>query len=100
MTLAPETGEVSWVSMELRRVLFLAEVDSHSSKFQDLSSGLEVVVLEVKSWRTLPAISGHTGSRTEPALGCSAAASWRLAPRNLNHFEIWTNTVTDLNATA
>jgi hypothetical protein len=26
MTLAPETGEVSWVCMGLRRVLFLAEV--------------------------------------------------------------------------
>jgi hypothetical protein len=26
MTLAPETGEVSWVRMGLRRVLLLAEV--------------------------------------------------------------------------
>jgi hypothetical protein len=31
-TLAPETGEVSWVSMGLRWVLFLAKVDSHPSK--------------------------------------------------------------------
>jgi hypothetical protein len=37
-TLAPETGEVSWVSMRLRWVLFLAEVDSHPLKYQDLSS--------------------------------------------------------------
>jgi hypothetical protein len=32
MTLAPETGEVSWNSMGLWRVSFLAEVHSHSSK--------------------------------------------------------------------
>jgi hypothetical protein len=31
-TLAPKTGEVSWDSMGLRRVLFLAEVNSHPSK--------------------------------------------------------------------
>jgi hypothetical protein len=35
-TLAPKTGEVSWVSMGLRRVLFLAEVNLHPSKSQDL----------------------------------------------------------------
>jgi hypothetical protein len=31
-TLAPETGEVSWVSMGLRRVLFLAKVNTLPSK--------------------------------------------------------------------
>jgi hypothetical protein len=84
MTLAPKTSEVSWVSMGLRRVLFLAEDDSHPSKSQDLLSGLEVVVLEAKSWRTLPAVSGRTGSRTESARGCSAATSRCLDPWKLN----------------
>jgi hypothetical protein len=99
-TLASETGEVSWVSMGLRRVIFLAKVILHPSKSQDLSSGWEVVVLEVKSWRTLPAILGRTGSRTELALGCSAAASRCLAPRNLNHFEVWSHAATGLNTAA
>jgi hypothetical protein len=81
-TLAPETGEVSWDSMGLRWVLFLAEVDSHPSKSQDLSSGWKVVDLEVKSWRILPAVSGRTGSK--PSRGCSTAVSQRLAPQNLN----------------
>jgi hypothetical protein len=75
MTLAPKTGEVSWVSMGLRRVLFLAKVSVRPSKSQDLLSGLEVVALEAKSRSTLPAVSGCTGSRTEPARGYSAAAS-------------------------
>jgi hypothetical protein len=83
-TLAPETGKVSWVSMGLRRVLFLAEVDLRLSKSQYLLSGLGVVYLEAKFRRTLPAISGRTSSRTEPARGCSAPASRRLATRNLN----------------
>jgi hypothetical protein len=86
-TLAPETGEVSWVSMGLRRVLFLAEVDSHPSKSQNLSSSSEVVAFEAKSRSTRPAVSGRTGSRTEPARGCFTAASQRLAPRNLNPLE-------------
>jgi hypothetical protein len=38
MTLAPKTGEVSWDSMGLRQVLFLAEVISHPSNSQGLSS--------------------------------------------------------------
>jgi hypothetical protein len=42
---SPETGKVSWVSMGLWRVLFLAEVDSYLSKSQDVSSGSEAVVL-------------------------------------------------------
>jgi hypothetical protein len=33
-TLAPETGEVSWDSMGLRRVLFIAKVYLHPSKSQ------------------------------------------------------------------
>jgi hypothetical protein len=70
--------------MGLWRVLFLAEVDSHPSKSQDLSSGWKVVDLEGKSWRILPAISGRTGSRTKPNRGYSAAISRRLAPWNLN----------------
>jgi hypothetical protein len=60
--LAPKTGEVSWVSMGLRWVLFLTEVDSHPSKSQDLSSGPKAAIPEVKSWRTLPAVSGRIGS--------------------------------------
>jgi hypothetical protein len=43
--------------MGLRRVLFLAKVDSRPFKSQDLSSGWIVVIPEVKSWRILPAIS-------------------------------------------
>jgi hypothetical protein len=74
--------------MELRWVLFLAEIDSHPSKSQDLSSASEVVVLEVKPGSALPIISGCAGSRTKPALGCSAVASQRLAPRNLSHFGV------------
>jgi hypothetical protein len=49
---------------------------------------------------TLLAISGRTGSRTELALGCFAAASRCLAPQNLNHFVVWTHDVTSLNAAA
>jgi hypothetical protein len=49
MTLAPETVEVSWVSMGLQRVLFLAEVSTFLSKSQDSLFGSEVVDLEVKS---------------------------------------------------
>jgi hypothetical protein len=82
-TLATETGEVSWVSMRLRRVLLLAEVDSRPSKSQDLSSGSEVVVLGVKSHGVSPTVSGRAGSRTEPAGGCLMATSWHPAPRAL-----------------
>jgi hypothetical protein len=82
-TLAPETGEVSWVSMGLRRVLFLAEVNSRPSKSHDPSSGSKVVGLEVESRGVSPAVSGHAGSRTELAGGCLMAASWCPAPRDL-----------------
>jgi hypothetical protein len=54
----------------------------------------------VKSWSTLLAVSGRAGSRIEPALGCSAAASRRLAPWNLNRFGVWTYVATSLNAAA
>jgi hypothetical protein len=47
-TLPLETGEVSWVSMGLRRVLFLTEVYQRPSKSQDSSSGSEIASLEVK----------------------------------------------------
>jgi hypothetical protein len=87
MTLAPKTGEVSWVSMGLRRVLFLAEVYSHLLKSQDPSSGSEIVAPMAKFRGVLPAVSGRAGSRIDPASGCSAAASRHLAPRNLNRFE-------------
>jgi hypothetical protein len=83
MTLAPKTGEVSWVSMGLWRVLFLAEVRPLPSKSQDSSLGLEVVDLEVKLHGVSPAVSGCAGSRTDPAGGCHAAARWCLAPRDL-----------------
>jgi hypothetical protein len=83
MTLAPETGEVSWVCMGLRRVLILAEVSSLLSKSQDSSSGLEVVGLEVKSRGVSPAVSGCTDSKNDPASGIHAAALWCLAPWDL-----------------
>jgi hypothetical protein len=73
MTLAPETGEVSWDSMGLWWVLFLAEVDSYSSESHDLSSGWKAVDLEVKSCRVRQAVSGCASSRTELAGSCSAA---------------------------
>jgi hypothetical protein len=85
-TLAPETGEVSWVSMGLRRVLFLAKVYSRPSKSQDSSSGSEIIGPEVKLRGVSSAVSGRAGSRIDPALGCSAAVSRRPAPRNLNRF--------------
>jgi hypothetical protein len=67
-------------SMGLRRVLFLAEVDSYPSKSQDLSSSLKVVDLEVNFRGVSPAVSGHAGSRTEPAGSWLMATSWRPAP--------------------
>jgi hypothetical protein len=88
MALAPETGEISWVSMGLRWVLFLAEVYSRPSKSQDPLSGSEVVALMAKSRGVSPAILGRAGSRTGLALGCSAAASRCPAPRNLNRFGV------------
>jgi hypothetical protein len=98
MTLAPETSRVSWVSMGLRWVLFLAKVYSHPSKSQDPLSGLEVAGLEVKLRGVSPAISGCAGSRAGPALGYSAAASQRPAPQNLNRFGLWTHAATGLSA--
>jgi hypothetical protein len=56
-TLAPETGKVSWVSMGLRRVLFLAEVDTRPSKSQDPPSVSEVIASESKPRRSV----GHLG---------------------------------------
>jgi hypothetical protein len=86
MTLAPKTGEVSWVSMGLRWVLFLAKVGMLPSKSQDSLPGSEVFDLEVKPHGVSSAVSGRAGSRIDLALGCSAAASRRPAPRNLNRF--------------
>jgi hypothetical protein len=83
MTLAPETGEVSWDSMGLQWVLFLAEVDSYPSESRGFSFGWKAIHLEVKSRGVLPAVSGHAGSETEPAGGCLMATSWRQAPRDL-----------------
>jgi hypothetical protein len=99
-TLAPETGEVSWVSMGLRRVPFLAEVSTLPSMSRDFSSGSEVADLEVKFCGASPTVSGRAGSRIDPALGCSAAASRFPAPWNLNHFGNWTHAATGLNAAA
>jgi hypothetical protein len=87
-TLAPKTSEVSWVSMGLRRVLFLAKVDSHPSKSQDPSSDSEIAGLEVEPHGASLAISGRAGSRAGPALGYFAVASRGPAPRNLNHFRV------------
>jgi hypothetical protein len=88
MTLAPETGEVSWVSMGLQWVLFLAEVYPRPSKSQDSLFGSEIIALMAKSRGVSPAVSGRVGSRIDPPLGCSAATSWLLASRNLNHFGV------------
>jgi hypothetical protein len=68
-TLAPETGEVSWVSMGLRRVLLLAEVLLFLSKSQDSPSGLEVAGFEARSRGIPPAVLRRTGSRLNPAGG-------------------------------
>jgi hypothetical protein len=82
-TLAPKTGEVSWVSMGLRQVIFLTEVYLRPSKSQDSSSSSEVVDLEVKLRGVSPAASGRAGSRIEPAGGCRADAYWCPAPWDL-----------------
>jgi hypothetical protein len=82
-TLAPETGEVSWVSMGLRWVLFLAKVYSCPLKSQDSLFGSEIVGLEVKLHGVSPASPGRAGSRTEPACGYHVAACWCPAPRDL-----------------
>jgi hypothetical protein len=82
-TLAPETGEVSWVGMGLRRVLFFAEINTRPSESQDSLSSLEIIGLEVKSRGASPAVSGRAGSKTDPASDCHAAASRYAAPRNL-----------------
>jgi hypothetical protein len=66
-TLAPETGEVSWVSMGLQRVLFLAEVSTFPMKSQDSLSGPEVVDLGVKFYGVSPTVSRRAGSGTDPA---------------------------------
>jgi hypothetical protein len=87
MTLAPKTGEVSWVSMGLRRVLFLAEVSTLLSKSQDSSPGSEVVGLEVRPRGALPAVSGCASFKTDLAGDCHAAASRYAVPRNLCRFE-------------
>jgi hypothetical protein len=86
MTLAPKTCEDSWVSMGLRRVLFLAKVSTFLSKSQDSSSGSEVVDLEVQFRGVSPTVSGRAGSRIDPADGRHAAVSWHPASRNLNRF--------------
>jgi hypothetical protein len=82
-TLAPKTGEVSWVSMGLRRVLFLAEVYPRPSKSYDSSSNLEIVDLGIKLRGVSPAFSEHAGSRTDPAGGRRMAARRCPAPRDL-----------------
>jgi hypothetical protein len=84
MSLAPETSEVSWVSMGLWRVPFLAEARTLLSKSQDSSSGSEVVDLEVKFRGVSPTVSGRAGSKIDPAGGRPAAANRHPAPRNLN----------------
>jgi hypothetical protein len=99
-TLAPETGKVSWVSMGLRRVLFLARVYPRPSKSQDSSSGSEIVGLEVKLRGASQAISGCAGSWTGPALGCSVATSRRPAHRNLNRFGVRAHAATGMSAAA
>jgi hypothetical protein len=83
MTLAPETGEVSWVCMGLRRVLILAKVITLPSKSQDSSFDLEVADLEVKSHGVSPAVSGCTDSKTDPAGGYCVVARWCPAPWDL-----------------
>jgi hypothetical protein len=86
MTLASETGKVSWVCMGLRRVLILAEVSSLPSKSQDSLFGLKVVVHGAKPHGALPAVSGRAGSKTDPAGGRRAVASRYGARWNLCRF--------------
>jgi hypothetical protein len=74
--------------MGLWWVLFLAEVYLRPSNSQDSSSGSEITGLEVQPHGASQAVSGRAGSRTGPALGCSAAASRRPAPRDLNRFGV------------
>jgi hypothetical protein len=86
MTLAPETGEVSWVCMGLRRVLILAKVSTLPSKSLDSSSDLGVGGLEAKPRGAPPAISGCAGSKTDLAGDRRVATSRYAAPWNLCHF--------------
>jgi hypothetical protein len=82
-TLAPETGEVSWVawgfggfysSPKLIRIRRSPRISRPAWRLLIFRSSLG----------DLPAVSGRAGSRTEPARGCSTVASRRLAPRNLS----------------
>jgi hypothetical protein len=86
MTLAPKTGKVSWVSMGLQWVPFLAEVCTFPSKSQVSLSGSEVVVLEFKFRGVSSTVSGHAGSRIDSAGDRHATASRYPVPRNLNRF--------------
>jgi hypothetical protein len=75
--------------MGLRWVLVLAEVSSFPSKSQDSPFSLEVICLEVKSCRVLPAISGRASSETDLAGDRHVAAHrcqapWDLLPRGLD----------------
>jgi hypothetical protein len=65
-TLAPETGEVSWVSMGLRRVPFLAEVDTLPSKSQGILGRLLG--------------KGEADRTFAPRSGASARTSCQLPP--------------------
>jgi hypothetical protein len=65
MTLAPETGEVSWVSMGLRRVLFLAEVLYVVVEVPGFSLRLEDRRFCDQVLRRPSAISGRVGSQIE-----------------------------------
>jgi hypothetical protein len=66
--------------MGLRWVLILAEVSLFPSKSQDSSFGLEVAGLEVKSRGMSLAVSGRTGSKTDPAGDHHVAARQCPAP--------------------
>jgi hypothetical protein len=62
MTLAPETGEVSWVSLGLRRVPLLAEVLPALVEVPGLWSDLVALVAEAGPCKVLLAVSGRAGS--------------------------------------
>jgi hypothetical protein len=88
-TLTPETGEVSWASMGLRRVLLLAEVLPALIEVPGLWSDLVSLVAEAGPCGVLPTVSGRAGS--------GMRSGWRLRTGalplgNLRRLRGWTET--------
>jgi hypothetical protein len=89
MTLAPETGEVSWASMGLQRVPLLAEVLLVFVEVPGFWSSLVALIIKAESCGVFPAISRRADSKMRP--------DWRpraselrvgvLPPGNLRRFK-------------